>query len=147
MNDDFDEVLATSMIKIRSGILSQDWIQVIEGYNTFSGENLPIPEQKSRLEKIRERIVATNEHLPKVAKKKQTKAPKATETIGDIPVVIQDVSPKQKIISAAEDPKEKAKNEARRMPQTQRPPRESVFDKFKDSEIVNLDASNFQRKR
>lgn len=55
--DNEDQVIADSLMRIRSGIIAGDWQVVCDGYNAVSGENLSPPASvatvSSKLDKIR----------------------------------------------------------------------------------------------
>lgn len=57
-----DRIIVDAMLKIKSGILSKDWLIICEAYEDISGEKIEVPENKSRLERIREAMAAKNEN-------------------------------------------------------------------------------------
>jgi hypothetical protein len=88
-----DDLIAESFLKIREGILNQDWKLVLEAYKDISGEELELPAEKpkTRLESIREKMgqkpVEKKERKPRAKKEKTLK----TDEIEGINVVTEKV--------------------------------------------------------
>ena len=120
-----EEVIVNGLIKIKEGVLNQDWNAVCEGYAEITGEDLKPKE--SKLAKIR-RLTAEKQ-AQKPVKQKVSKETKAKSDIviaqpEDVVALTEENEPvidpnevvvkqvgKLKFITTKADPKEKAKNE------------------------------------
>lgn len=149
---DEDELIAEGFIKLKQGILSQDWQMVLEVYNSISGETLKLPEQKkSRLEKIREKMQSS----PPVSieEKKDSQEPIKKDVVIDGSEEINLTTKKEKggkifskegfeVVSAIPDEEERRKNQelARKKVKVPRPRHdknlEKVYNSNKNSEGI-----------
>lgn len=51
-----NDVLIEHLLKIRSGILSQSWDEVLDGYISLSGDEISLPKKQNRSDLIKEKL-------------------------------------------------------------------------------------------